>query len=151
MAEPGVTSPAFPKAPLLGAGGLIAFALLAAVTGRIFGPEAQPPVSVVQVERDLRFADRSDGAVVVTDVADNHQVAVMTGQNGFLRGTLRGLARTRRSEGVGPEQAFHLTGFSDGRLTLSDPTTGRHIELEAFGSLNEAVFVKLLTEKESAS
>jgi hypothetical protein len=30
-------------------------------------------------------------------------------------------------------------------LTLDDPATGRHIELEAFGSTNTAVFGRLLT------
>jgi putative photosynthetic complex assembly protein len=147
MAQIAPAAPAFPRAPLLGAGVLILLALTAAVAGRVFGPEGMPTPSAVQIQRDLLFADRADGAVVVTDERDNAPVAVLTGQNGFLRGTLRGMARTRRSEGLGPGQPFRLTGWSDGRLTLTDPATGRHIELEAFGSANEAVFAKLLTEK----
>jgi len=55
------------------------------------------------------------------------------------------LARTRRSEGIGSEDPFHLASWSDGRLTLDDPATGRHLELEAFGSLNTEVFGRLLT------
>ncbi len=31
-------------------------------------------------------------------------------------------------------QPFHLSAWRDGRLTLDDPATGRHVELEAFGA-----------------
>jgi putative photosynthetic complex assembly protein len=151
MAAQRKTARSFPQGPLLGAGALILLAMAGAVTGRIAGPDGTPPPARAELVRDLRFADRDDGAVVVTDMRDNSQVAVMVGQNGFLRGTLRGLARTRRSEGIGPDLPFRLTGWSDGRLTLSDPSTGRAIELEAFGSANEAVFARLLTEKNRAS
>jgi putative photosynthetic complex assembly protein len=72
-------------------------------------------------------------------------IAVATGQNGFLRGVLRGFARTRRADGIGAEAPFRLTAWADGRLTLSDPSTGRRADLEAFGPTNEAVFAKFLT------
>jgi len=83
--------------------------------------------------------------VVITDARDGSPVDVLIGENGFIRGTLRGLARTRRSEGIGSEDSFHLASWSDGRLTLDDPATGRHLELQAFGSLNTEVFGRLLT------
>ena len=35
-------------------------------------------------------------------------------------------------------------------LQLFDPSTGRRVELEAFGSANEGVFVRLLNMKPSA-
>ena len=38
-----------------------------------------------------------------------------------------------------------MTGYADGRLTLDDPATKRHIELEAFGSTNALAFAKILT------
>ena len=105
----------------------------------------EPPTAKATAERNLRFADRDDGAVIVT-LADTGQVLdVMTGQNGFLRGTLRGFARTRRADKIGSAAPFHLTGYADGRLVLLDPSTGRDVEIEAFGSANEAVFVRLLT------
>ena len=98
-------------------------------------------------ERSLRFDDRADGAVVVSLAGSGQVLDVMTGQNGFLRGTLRGFARTRRQDGLGSGPPLRLTGYADGRLTLFDPSTGRAVELEAFGSQNEAVFVRLLTMK----
>ncbi len=135
----------FPRAPLWGAAGLVVFALLAAVFGRMTGAGHAAPPGVATAERSLRFTDRADGAVVVSLAPSGRMLDVITGQNGFLRGTLRGFARTRRADGLGAEPPFILTGYQDGRLILTDPSTGRHVELEAFGSQNEAVFSRLLT------
>ena len=54
------------------------------------------------------------------------------------------MARARRLDGIGAAPPFRLTAWSDGRLTLDDASDGRHLELEAFGSLNVAVFARLL-------
>ena len=60
--------------------------------------------------------------------------------NGFLRGTMRGLARQRVRQDADRDIPFRLTEWADGRLTLEDPTTGRMVEMEAFGSTNEDAF-----------
>ncbi len=135
----------------MGAAALVAASLVLAITGRLTGAGAPQPTGHATAERMLRFEDRADGAVIVTDVGRGERLDVLVGQNGFLRGTLRGFARTRRADGVLPSQPFELTGYEDGRLQLFDPSTGRRVELEAFGSANEAVFVRLLTMKPSAA
>jgi putative photosynthetic complex assembly protein len=135
----------FPRGALLGAAGMIALALVAAVIGRVEGPLPDAAPSVAAAERDLRFEDRADGAIVVSNAVDGRVVEVVTGQSGFLRGTLRGLARARKLAGVGEQAPFHLTAWADGRVTLDDPSTDRHIDLEAFGPTNTAVFARLLT------
>jgi putative photosynthetic complex assembly protein len=141
----------FPRLPLIGAATLIALTVLAAAAGRLTGA-ATPMVNGTPVaERVFRFEDRADGAVTVYDVAASRLVAVETGQNGFLRGTLRSMARAREMRGIGDAAPFHLTAWSDGRLTLDDPSTGRHVELEAFGPTNEAVFARLLTVRDGAT
>jgi len=140
----------FPRAPLFGMFALVGFALLAAAVGRLTGGEVLHPPSTATVERDLRFADRADGAVLVYNARDDQPIDVVRGESGFLRGTLRGLARARHAAGVGQDAPFKLTAWADGRLTLDDPSTGRHIELVAFGPSNEAVFARLLTVKEGA-
>ncbi len=133
--------------PIYAMAGLIGFALFAATLGSLTGHGVEPPAAKATAERTLRFADRADGAVIVS-LADTGQVLdVMTGQNGFLRGTLRGFARTRRADGIGSQPPLTLTGYADSRLVLRDPSTGRAVELEAFGSDNEKVFVRLLTMK----
>lgn len=137
--------PLFARAPLVGLFAVVGLSLVLAATGRMTNIGATPVAGTVVAARDLHFTDGADGSVVVTDARDGSPVQVLTGENGFIRGTLRGMARTRRSEGIGPEGAFHLAAWDDGRLTLDDPATGRHIELEAFGSTNTAVFGRLLT------
>ncbi len=124
--------------------GMVALGVCGAVAGSLAGPRAVEETGSVVAARDLRFADRSDGAVVITDTGLNQVVDVLHGEQGFIRATLRGLARTRKSEGVGAEPSFRLTAWSDGRLTLDDSSTGRHVELQAFGSTNVASFARLL-------
>ena len=77
--------------------------------------------------------------------ADGHLVELLPpGSNGFVRGVLRGFARERRRNEVGQAPPFRLTRCSDGRLSLADATTGRTVELEAFGPTNLAAFAGLL-------
>lgn len=137
--------PVFPRGPLLGAFAVVAVSLIVAAAGRGTDTGAIEPAGSAVTERELRFEDRSDGAVVVYAGAERRPIDVLMGENGFLRGTLRGLARARRMEGASPAAPFRLTGWSSGRLTLDDPSTGRRIELDAFGPANTAVFARLLT------
>ena len=140
----------FPRAPLIGAAALIGFTLLAAASVRLTGTASNEPASTPVAERDLRFEDRADGAVAIYDARDNKPVEILEGQNGFLRATMRGLAQVRRRAGAGDEAPFHLTAWQDGRVTLDDPVTGRHVELAAFGGTNEAVFARLLPSRAGA-
>jgi putative photosynthetic complex assembly protein len=140
----------FPRAALIGAAMLVGFAMAAAIAGRFanVGTLKEPTAAALE-SRDLRFEDRGDGAVLVYDVDSSRQVAVLApGTNVFVRGALRGLARARRMEDVGPEPAFRLTHWGDGRLTIADPTTNRQIDLGAFGITNARAFAVLLTAPE---
>ena len=141
----------FPRVPLVVGFTLVGLSVVAAAAGRLTAsPEAAATEAPVAA-RDLVFEDRDDGAVVARAAGNGHTVEVFEGENGFLRGTLRGLARTRRSEQVSPAVPFHLAQWRDGRLTLDDPATGRHIELLAFGADNAAVFARLLALAERTS
>lgn len=104
-----------------------------------------PVVSTTDVlwQRSLRFADTPQGDIAVTDAVTGQTVATFEGQQGFLRGSLRALARSRQRAGQGPAQPFVLTGHTDGRLVLLDPVTGDRINLESFGPTNAAVFARL--------
>lgn len=138
-----------PRGPLLGACGLALLAVLAVATVRMTGVGVVkvPDASAVSV-RELRFEDRPDGSIVVLEAADRRLVdTVAPGTNGFLRSTLRGLARERKRQGIGAEPSFRLIGRADGRLTLEDPATGRRVDLESFGPTNAAVFARLIVAK----
>ncbi len=94
--------------------------------------------------RQLRFVDQPDGAVAAIDAASGQLVQRYEGEQGFLRGTLRAMARQRKLNGVGAAEPFELILHADGRLTLHDPATGTKIALESFGSRNIGVFARLL-------
>jgi putative photosynthetic complex assembly protein len=147
-------SPKVPRAMLQAAGLLIALTITSVAAYRIAGlPPAASPVNeraATQVApiktRDLRFIDRSDGAVRIEDVSQSATVAVLErgSLSGFIRGTMRGLARDRMKHGMGPDAPFRLTAWSNGNLSLTDQATGRTIELSSFGDSNRASFAALL-------
>ena len=94
----------------------------------------------VASRRMLRFEYLPDGGILVLDHAGGQRLAVMTGEQGFLRGVLRSLMRERRRSGLDLRAPLALLARPDGRLTLSDPSTGQRIDLESFGPSNLAVF-----------
>lgn len=123
---------------------VIAVSLGAAVMGRM-NPTSSAPTGSVLALRELRFEDGADGSVIVRMPGHDAPLQVLTGEQGFLRGTIRGLVRTRKAEGLGPEVPFRLIAWADGRLTLEDPATDRKLDLSAFGPMNTTVFGNLLT------
>jgi putative photosynthetic complex assembly protein len=136
----------FPRGVLFGAAALLGVALMAAGFSRVTGIGKTVNPVATPVERiELRFEDRSDGAVAVFAGDATREVGILEpGTNGFIRSVLRGLARERRAHGIGAEPAFELTRWADGRLSLGDPATGRSVELSAFGSSNAGAFVHFL-------
>jgi putative photosynthetic complex assembly protein len=139
--------PLFPRGALIGAALLVAFTVTSAAVARISGlGTVQMPESALVESRPLRFEDMRDGSIRVTDARTGQVAAsVEPGTNGFIRGTLRGLARERKRQGIGIEPPFMLTRWADGRLSLEDPATGRVIALDAFGPTNGEAFAQLLT------
>ena len=144
----------FPLAPLLGAGVLVA-GVIALAAGPRLG--YLPPIATASTERaahhvalvetrSLTFADRADGALVIDDVGRGTTAAILPHgtNNGFIRGVLRGMARDRKLRGIGASAPFTLRLFADDALTLSDPSTGRNIELGSFGPTNRQSFADLL-------
>ncbi len=134
-----------PRIPLIGAGALVVASLILVAFVRLVPAPAEAPASTV-VARELYFDDRADGGITVRDARDPAYAQVLpAGQENFVRATMRGFARERRRAGIGQEVPFLLTARSDGRLTLEDPTNGRIVDLEAFGSTNAAGFARFLT------
>jgi putative photosynthetic complex assembly protein len=134
-----------PRGAVLGAGSMVLTALLLVVGFRIAGVSpARPEPSAIVASYEVRFEDRQDGAVLIySEPADRLAHTLEPGTNGFVRGVLRGLARERRAEHVGPTAPFKLTRWADGRLSLDDPSTGRHVDLEVFGPTNAGAFAAI--------
>jgi putative photosynthetic complex assembly protein len=143
MAETMQRGPAFPRGALVFGWVVVGGSLVLATYGAITGMARPDPGSAgVVAERSLTFADRADHAVVISD--GSGVIDVVQGEAGFLRGTLRGFARTRHEAGIGQAPSMTLTAYADGRLVLYDPSTKRQVDLEAFGADNEAVFARFL-------
>lgn len=150
--------PTVPRGALIGAAILLMFVIT--LTGAVrFGliPRAADP-SVTRAaahvmpaqERSLRFMDRADGAVVVSDSNSGETVTVIPfGQGGFLRATMRRMAKVRIAAGIGKEPPFTLTRWENGALSLKDPATGRDAEIYGFGPDHTKIFADMLETSKS--
>ncbi len=139
-----------PRPLLLGAFVLVMFTILASGAARWsdVGTVHMPASSVVDVLL-LRFDDLDDGGVAVNDAANGKLLyKVEPGTNGFIRATMRGLARERMRSGIGAEAPFKLTRWSNGSISLQDETSGRRLDLDAFGPTNAGAFAQLFVTKE---
>jgi len=140
--------PLFPRWMPRAVGLLLALLLAGLALLRVSGFEPTVEPGAVLRERALRFADDGAGGVRVVDHASGEVLDVMRGEQGFLRGVLRGLARERRQHGVGADQPYVLSLRDDGRLLITDPATGQRIDLASFGRDNAAVFLRWLPPNE---
>lgn len=147
------------KAPLLLMGGMvaIALALTSAVSLGFFERQSVPAEARAAAgikaadEVTLRFFDEEDGTVRVEDGATAQVLGSFgPGEGGFIRATVRSLVHQRRIRGEGPVVPFTLTRWENDTLTLSDPVTGRSVEVSSFGPDNRAVYANLLTAKTAA-
>ncbi len=145
--------PTVPRGALVAAALLIIFSL--SLTGAVswgFVPQSANPdmqraaAKIAPLEeRSLTFRDREDGAVVVTD-ADSGEVVTVVGygEQGFVRATLRRLAKVRIAKGIGAEPPFTLRYWENGALSLHDPETGNRAEIHGFGADHSAAFAAML-------
>lgn len=147
--------PTVPRAALIGVAGVLLFTM--AMTGATrfgFLPHSADPVASRAAQnvapaktRELRFSDRADGAVVVSDATTGGTVKVVEfGQGGFLRATMRRMAKARIAAGVGAQPPFKLVLWENGALSLSDPETGRIAEIQGFGADHSRIFAEMLEQ-----
>lgn len=144
MSEPEVV----PGGAVIGGAALMVVSLLLAAGGRegLAQEQAQERAAPARVTRLLSFADAPNGDVVATDDQGFVVARYTAAQHGFARGVLRGLFRARKLDGLPREAPFVLSISAKERLTLSDPLTGRSVDLQAFGDDNAATFAPLLRE-----
>lgn len=147
--------PTVPRGAIIGAAVLLLFTM--ALTGAVSmglvplsadpsGSRAAQDIAPAQ-ERALRFTDRADGAVVISDADTGETVKVIEfGQGGFVRATLRRMAKERAAAGIGAEPPFKLTLWENGALSLTDPETGGEAEIHGFGADHSRVFAEMLKE-----
>ena len=147
--------PTVPRGALIGAAAVLLFTMAMAGATRLgLIPHSADPVASRAAQnvtpaqtRELRFADRADGAVVVSDASTGETVKIIEfGQGGFLRATMRRMAKARIAAGIGAEPPFKLTLWENGALSLSDPQTGRTAEIHGFGADHSKSFADMLEQ-----
>lgn len=127
--------------------GLAVLALVLLVVGWLSAqadPDANAPRGRPQISRSLQFRDIPGGDILVLDANTGEQVARVQGEQGFVRGILRALNRSRKQHGLGPDGIFELGRFDDGRLIISDRSTGEYLDLGAFGPTNIGAFAPFI-------
>ncbi len=145
-ARPDAAPIAVPKPALIMAAVMIVLVIGLAASARIFGVGSERDrAGTVLVQRDLQFADAPDGAILVTDANTKQTSARLEpGSNGFIRGALRALARSRTAAGIPRDVPFRLVRYTDGRLVLIDPSTKQSVTISSFGPTQIASFDQLL-------
>jgi putative photosynthetic complex assembly protein len=133
---------AFNPMLLLAAAAVSSLLLVASVrwSGTPVPPQFDSPVTH---SRALQFEDTASGAVAVHDVRSGAEVAVFQGEQGFLRGVLRAMARERKRQSSDRHAPLLLQNHADGSLSLFDASTGERINLESFGPTQRATFARL--------
>ncbi|MSP35865.1 MAG: photosynthetic complex assembly protein PuhC [Limnohabitans sp.] len=144
QARKAVAPDSFPRWILYFAAGIIAFSLISVGLIRITGNGPDQRAAAPTVQRSLVFEDQKDGGVRVADGVSGQTLTVLYGEQGFVRGALRALARERFARGIGSAQPFDLIARVDGRVTLMDPSTNQRVDLESFGPTNTAEFARFL-------
>ena len=129
---------------------LVAFTLIGVAAVRLSGESIRGADAPTAQQRSLRFVDGPGGSVSVIDARTGALIDSVHGEAGFLRGSLRALARERKKRGLDGGPPFDLIARTDGRLTLSDPATGERLDLESFGPTNAAVYRRWLLSDPSA-
>jgi putative photosynthetic complex assembly protein len=150
----GEHDPVVPKAALYGAAFLMVSSIAIAGLARQHHVQAaaRAPAAPPGITAELRFEDQDDGAVVVRRADSNDVVATIApGEGGFVRGSMRGMNRTRMLSGIDRGLPFTLTQERDGRLMLRDPHTGREMELRSFGRDNHEAFARILARATGGS
>ncbi|MEM1435119.1 MAG: photosynthetic complex assembly protein PuhC [Pseudomonadota bacterium] len=129
--------------------GVAVLLLLGLLQSPFFG-EPQPPAAPVLPALDdvvtLRIV-AVDGDAIEVSLVEQQNVQLLQrfepGESGFLSGLVRGLGRDRALRDATMLAPLRLGRNGSGGLELHDPLTGNRLVLRAFGTVNEAVLVRL--------
>lgn len=150
MSDPHEGKP-FPRGVLYAAAALILFTMLMVFAAQRteLGTVRLPQVAA-ESQVEVRFEDLGADGLGVLDAATGTTLArVPQGQDGFIRGVIRGVNRTRKLDGLEPQMVFRLARWTDGRLSLIDPETEEVVDLRGFGATNLDAFARLVEAAEA--
>jgi putative photosynthetic complex assembly protein len=136
--------PHVPRWAVIAAGCLMLGTLVLATASRFTTPTYKLPTATGPIMA-LRFTQTAAQALVVQNAATGKQITIIApSADAFLRTTLRTMIETRLADGYVRTAPFLLIPAAHNVLILDDPTTGEHIDLQAFGPSNSAQFKALM-------
>ena len=147
MAQPEEERP-IPPAILIGGGLVMAVSLLLVTSARVgLTPHQSRPVAARVESLDFQVRPEAGGLDGVYAASDGRRVAALAARgDDFLPSLVDKLRQERRLLGVRGDAPLRLVSWSDGRVSLLDPATGRELNLESFGSVNEANAARLIEQ-----
>ena len=119
----------------------VAVALLALTLWVAAG--ASQDTAPAQWQRPVMFDQAADGSVLAIEPRTGEVLRRWQGEQGFVRGVIRTMARARVAHGLPPGGPYQLVGRQGSRLQLADDATDTRIDLESFGPSNWAEFAAL--------
>ncbi|MEM7696415.1 MAG: photosynthetic complex putative assembly protein PuhB [Pseudomonadota bacterium] len=149
VAEASTVTPKRPSVPLpmrL----LMGFILLAAVLvvgSRVFGiGGSNVDYGEAEVVKTVQFQPLPAGRAQVVAVETGEAIGVLQPtDDGVVRGAIRAFERGRIAAGHPAGSPYQVIRWRSGAITLTDPRTGDHVPLDAFGPIGPSVTRDLLT------
>lgn len=108
--------------------------------------DATPPQSAVVMEKVLFLQGDMSGAARVMDANGTMIADLSPEEGGFLSGMWRVLQRERIKARVALDGPIRVTAMENGRMAITDPSTGWSADLMGFGQDNAAAFARLLID-----
>jgi len=128
----------------------LAIATFASVTDRPL--EATPPVSPVVAETQMVLtSDGVTGAVRVHDTNGTLIANLDAEAGGFISGVHRVIIRERTKHRTALQGPVTLQAFENGRMAITDPSTGWKADLMGFGADNARAFAQLLAKTQGGN
>lgn len=106
--------------------------------------DAMPPVSPIKAERVVTLTGQMSGAAQVHDIDGTLIADLSPEKGGFISGMWRVLQRERTKARVALDGPVRITAYENGRMAITDPSTGWRADLMGFGQDNAAAFARLL-------
>ncbi|MEO0328208.1 MAG: photosynthetic complex assembly protein PuhC [Pseudomonadota bacterium] len=138
--------------PLYGALGVVLLTFVLVVGGVYFkDTDTAAKETAAQLERTLYFLDGTNGQVVVYDARTRQKLGTFgKGEGAFVRISMRSMMRQRTLKEIDHTHPFRLVKSSNGLLSITDPQSGGHIQINAFGPIAIESFARFLPTNHSA-
>ncbi|MEM6973080.1 MAG: photosynthetic complex assembly protein PuhC [Pseudomonadota bacterium] len=132
------------------AGGAVIIATLIFTTIATYTRDRTPPApgagSPIVSSRAVAFDQRAEaGVIVVRDAGTGGEITTLVdADNSFMQNVYKVLTKERRRRAVALDLPYQVSAHENGRVAIMDLTTGRVIDINAFGANQVKAFASLL-------